>query len=180
MKPDDILSFWFSEQARPYWFASTADFDREVTACFHSTWQAAATGDLDAWADSPAGALALVIVLDQFPLHMFRGRAEAFSTEARARAVTRRALARHWDQSLAPEQRAFLYLPLMHSESPVDQEDSVALYEALGQAESLYWAQHHRELIRRFGRFPHRNAVLGRVSTPQEEAYLASAEAFRG
>ncbi|MGE0079698.1 MAG: DUF924 family protein [Thiohalomonadaceae bacterium] len=180
MTPRDVLDFWFSDEARPRWFDSTPDFDREITARFHATWQAAARGELDAWADGPEGALALVIVLDQFPLHMFRGRAEAFSTEAKARAVTRTALARQWGAGLPPEGRAFLYLPLMHSESLADQEDSVALYEALGLPVNLYWARHHRNLIRRFGRFPHRNAALGRTSTPEETAYLASDEAFRG
>jgi uncharacterized protein (DUF924 family) len=180
MAPDAILEFWFSDEARPCWFASTPAFDREVAERFLDVWQAAARGDLDGWAATPQGALALVIVLDQFPLHLFRGRADAFATEAQARAVTRRALANGWDGSLAPEQRAFLYLPLMHSESLQDQEASVALYEALGLAESLHWARHHRELIRRFGRFPHRNAALGRTSTPDELAYLASDEAFKG
>lgn len=180
MTPDTVLGFWFSDSARPCWFASTAEFDRAVTDRFLATWQRAVRGELDAWADTPEGALALVIVLDQFPLHMFRGRAEAFSSEAQARAVTGQALARGWDESLTPEQRAFLYLPLMHSEVPADQEASVALYESLGLAESLHWARHHRELIRRFGRFPHRNAILGRTSTPDEEAYLASGQAFRG
>lgn len=180
MTPRDILDFWFSDRARPRWFDSTAEFDREITDRFHDAWQAAARGELDAWIAEPEGALALVIVLDQFPLHMFRGRAEAYSTEAKARSVTRLVLARQWDTGFAPEQRAFLYLPLMHSESLDDQEESVALYEALGLPESLYWARHHRELIRRFSRFPHRNAALGRASTPEELAYLASDEAFRG
>jgi uncharacterized protein (DUF924 family) len=124
--------------------------------------------------------LALVIVLDQFPLNMFRGQRESFATEAAAREAAVQAIAWGFDQSLTDEQKAFLYLPFMHSEDLADQDRAVALYEGAGLENSLKWARHHRELIRRFGRFPHRNAILGRPSTPEELAYLGSAGAFKG
>jgi len=176
----DVLDFWFSERVRPLWFNSTPAFDRELTERFLTTYQAAAAGALDGWAATPEGALALVIVLDQFPLNMFRGRPESFATEAHARDVARRAIDNGFDQSLSGEQKGFLYLPFMHSEELRDQDRSVELYEKAGLEDSLRWARHHRELIRRFGRFPHRNAILGRESTPQEREYLASKDAFLG
>lgn len=177
---DEVLAFWYSDAARKRWFNATPAFDGTIRERFLATWEAAARGELAGWEADPRGALALVIVLDQFPLNMFRGRARSFSTEADARAVTERALAAGYDQALRDEEKAFLYMPLMHSESLSDQERSVALYEAAGLKDNLKWARHHCELIRRFGRFPHRNAPLGRDETPAERAYLESDEAFRG
>ena len=126
------------------------------------------------------GALALVIVLDQFPLNMYRGEARAFATEALARQVADRALARGYDQELAAVEKAFLYMPFMHSENLMDQDRCVSLYEAAGLEDNLRFARHHREIVRRFGRFPHRNRSLGRSSTAEEEAYLSSKQAFLG
>jgi len=178
--PEAVLAFWFAPETRPRWFDSTPAFDREVEAAFRATWEAAAAGALAYWEGTPAGALALVIVLDQFPLNMFRGRPESFVTEAASRAVAERAIARGFDAALDAAGKAFLYLPFMHSESLADQDRSVALYEAAGLADSLKWARHHRDIVRRFGRFPHRNAILGRPGTPEEEAWLASDAAFNG
>jgi uncharacterized protein (DUF924 family) len=180
MSPYDVLDFWFSVESRACWFASTPEFDRQVADRFEALWRAASCGERDEWASSPEGALALVIVLDQFPLHIFRMRPAAWSTEARARAVARRAIDAGFDCRVEPERRGFFYLPFMHSESPADQEYAVSLYEASHLEEGLQWARHHRDLIRRFGRFPHRNAPLGRTSTPEEEEWLRSSEAFRG
>lgn len=132
------------------------------------------------WEATPEGALALVIALDQFPLNLFRGQAESFATEAAARAVADRAIARGFDQAMSPVQRQFLYLPFMHSETLDDQERSVRLYQQPGLEDSLRFARHHRDLIARFDRFPHRNAILGRTSTAEESTYLASPEAFHG
>lgn len=178
--PEEVLGFWFGPQARERWFKSTPAFDAEVRARFEAAWQAAAEGRLEHWAQTPAGAVALVIVLDQFPLNMYRDRAESFATEARARAVSERALDAGFDRELPDAQKAFLYMPFMHSEDAADQARSVALYEAAGLEHNLKWARHHRDLIARFGRFPHRNAILGRESTPAEREYLDSTEAFRG
>ena len=178
--PTEVIAFWFDERVRALWFASTPAFDQQVRERFESTWRAARDGRLKAWGATAEGALALVLVLDQFPLNIYRGRPEAFATEARARAVADRAIALGFDRLLDDEQRGFLYLPFMHSESPADQDRSVSLYEAAGFAEGLRWARHHRDIVRRFGRFPHRNAILGRESTSEEHTWLASEEGFRG
>jgi uncharacterized protein (DUF924 family) len=177
---EEVIDFWFTPQARARWFQSTSEFDREVMERFEATWHAGRDGALQDWLDTAEGALALVIVLDQFPLNMFRGRPEAFATEAAARRAADSAIERGFDRTLDDERRGFLYLPFMHSEDPADQERSVALYRAAGLTGSLKWAEHHRELIRRFGRFPHRNAILGRGNTAHEQAYLGSETAFRG
>lgn len=177
---EDVLEFWFSDEVKPLWFRSTPAFDDALRERFLATWQAAAAGELDHWADSPEGALALVVVLDQFPLNMFRGKPEGFSTEALSREVAKAAIDKGWDQQLEGALLAFLYMPLMHSEDLADQDRSVALFEAAGLADNLRFAKHHRELIRRFGRFPHRNAILGRPSSEEELAYLASKDAFHG
>ena len=176
----EILEFWFAGEAKPLWFASTPEFDEALRERFLATYRAAATGQLENWERTPLGALALVIVLDQFPLNLFRSQPESFATEAAARVVANRAIARDFDREMSPEQRLFLYLPFMHGEALADQERSVRLFQQAGLEESLRFARHHRDLIRRFSRFPHRNAILGRESTPQEIAYLASPEAFLG
>jgi uncharacterized protein (DUF924 family) len=178
--PQALVDFWFSASVRPLWFNATPEFDAELRQHYLPTYRAALAGQLAAWEQTPLGALALVICLDQLPLNMFRGQAESFVGEAPARAVAERAIDRGLDQSLAGVQKAFLYLPYMHSESLADQDRSVALFEAAGLQDNLHWAKHHRDIVRRFGRFPHRNAILGRESTPEEDAWLASKEAFRG
>lgn len=176
----EIITFWFSERVRPMWFRSTPEFDNEVRERFLETWQAAAAGERDHWSQIAEGALALVIVLDQFPLHMFRGKAESFSTGEKALMVASDAIARGFDKRLDRQCLPFLYMPFMHSENIDDQKRSVALFEAAGLKDNLRFARHHCELIRRFGRFPHRNAILARPSTAEELAYLASKEAFHG
>lgn len=178
--PEAILAFWFAEPAPTLWFNSTPEFDQMLRDRFLATYQAAADGRLADWERTPSGALALTIVLDQFPLNMFRGQPESFATEAAACAVADRAIARGFDHRMQPVERLFLYLPFMHCETLADQDRSVALFEPLGLEDSLYFARHHRDLIRRFGRFPHRNAILGRESTSEEVAYLNSPEAFHG
>lgn len=176
----DIVDFWFSAAVRPLWFNSTPAFDRQLRDRYESLWQQAAEGKLEHWAKSAEGVLALVILLDQIPLNIYRGQAQSFATEAKAREIAGRAIEKGWDIKLSDEQRSFLYMPFMHSESLEDQDRSVMLYEAAGMQDNLKFAKHHRELIRRFGRFPHRNAILGRESTSAELAYLASDEAFHG
>lgn len=178
--PDDVLAFWFADGMRKHWFRSTAALDQEVRARFEDLWRLAADGQLDHWAKTANGALALTIVLDQLPLNMFRDRPEAFASEAKAIDVSKAAIDERLDQALAGEQLAFLYMPLMHSEDLEDQDRSVALFEAAGLDDNLRFARHHRALIQRFGRFPHRNAILGRSSTQEELDYLASKAAFKG
>lgn len=178
--PQSVLEFWFSDSARKRWFKSSAGFDHELTERFLVTWRSAAAGELAGWEASPQGALALAIVLDQFPLNMFRGKPESFSTEAASREVARRAIEKGFDAQLPDDQKAFIYMPFMHSESQADQDRSVALFERAGLEGSLKWARHHREIVRRFGRFPHRNAILGRESSAEEAAYLDSEGAFLG
>jgi len=178
--PHELIDFWFSKPVRRLWFDSTPEFDRQIRERFLTTFEAAAAGELDAWQETPAGVLALVIALDQFPLNMFRGEARSFSTEAQARGIAAAAIERGFDEPLDDDQKAFLYLPFMHSESADDQARSVELFEAAGLTDNLKWARHHRDIIARFGRFPHRNAILGRESTSEEIAYLASDEAFHG
>jgi uncharacterized protein (DUF924 family) len=176
--PQDILDFWFSLRVSPLWFASTADLDAEIRARYEPLWQRACRGELDTWMESAEGALALVILLDQFPLNMFRGQAAAFASEGRAVAASKRAVAQGFHHGLAEPQRLFLFMPLMHSEHPQDQDLSLRLFEEAGM--DTRWPRHHRDLVRRFGRFPHRNAILGRPSTPGELDYLASDQAFKG
>ena len=176
----DILEFWFSEPMRRRWFRSTPQLDEEIRERFEPLWQEAAAGGMTTWQQSAEGSLALAILLDQFPLNMYRDQARAFASEAQAIGVAQRAIAQGFDRQLRGDRVAFLYMPLMHSEDLAHQDLSVQLFEAAGLESNARFARHHRELIRRFGRFPHRNAMLGRQSTPQELDYLASKEAFTG
>ncbi len=178
--PDDILNFWYSDRMRPRWFASTPELDAEIRAKYEPLWLAAGSGALDGWKASAEGCLALAIVLDQFPLNMFRGEARSFGTEKKAVETSKYAIAHGHDQALPADRVAFLFMPLMHSEDLADQDLSVRLFERAKLADNLRFARHHRELIRRFGRFPHRNAILGRDSSAEEIAYLNSKEAFLG
>ena len=177
---DDVLTFWFSESIKPLWFNSTPEFDEELTEKFLDTYQAALNGELSEWEETPQGALALVICLDQFALNIFRGKAEGFAGEEISRQVAARAIERGLDQNLDDEQKGFLYLPYMHSEDMADQDRVLELFAEAGMENNLKWAKHHREIVVRFGRFPHRNAILGRQSTPEETAYLQSDDAFSG
>lgn len=175
-----LLDFWFSDPMRRHWFASTPERDAEIRDRFERLWQQAATGALDAWQDTPEGALALVIVLDQLPRNMYRGRPESFSTGQKAVAVAKHAIGQGFHQRIAKDRLAFLFMPLMHSEHLDDQDISVRLFSGAGLTDNLRWAEHHRDIVRRFGRFPHRNAILGRENTREEQDYLASPQAFKG
>jgi uncharacterized protein (DUF924 family) len=169
----DVLNFW--RGAGPdKWFGKDDAFDRAIHDDFLATYEAAAAGRLQDWERTPDGALALVIVLDQFPRNMFRGSARAFAADALAHDVADRAIAKGFDQKVDQELRAFFYLPLMHSERIDDQERCVALCRALGNEENLKFAELHADIIRRFGRFPHRNPLLGRETTPEEKTFLES------
>ena len=170
---NDVLAFWLGAGPKK-WFTKDAAFDAEIAARFLPTYVAAAAGSLSDWEAKAESALALVIVLDQFPRNMFRGSARAFAADPIARAVADRAIARGFDQDTKLSLRSFYYLPFEHSEVLADQERCVALCRATGDADMLKWAELHADIIRRFGRFPHRNAVLGRATTAAEQAFLDS------
>ena len=178
MTQDDVLAFWFAGDPSIYrkiWFQKDDAFDTRCAA-FADTLAQAKQGALDHWAATPRGALALVILLDQFSRNLHRGTAEAFAADPKARAVARAAIQARFDQALTPVERLFLYLPFEHAETLADQDESVRLFETLRSAlsdDTIDYAHRHRDVIRRFGRFPHRNAALARPNTPAEDAYLA-------
>lgn len=175
-----VIDYWFDAKVKPLWFNSTKQFDDQLREDLAADYRAAKSGELDHWKDTPLGSLALVILLDQIPLNIFRGNAESFSTEQRALEIAENAIAQEFDKSLTSEQKAFLYMPFMHSENLADQDKSITLFEAAGLTDNLKFARHHRDIISRFGRFPHRNAILGRPNTASETEYLASDDAFLG
>ena len=176
----EILDFWFSDEVRKLWYNSTPQFDALLRERFLPLWQKASRGELDHWQENAAGCLALVIVLDQFPLNMFRSEAQSFATEAQSREVAKLAIDQSFDQALEAKQRAFLYTPFMHSETLVDQQRALELFDQPGLEGHLRFARHHHGIIEKFGRFPHRNQVLGRDSSAAEIEYLNSKEAFTG
>lgn len=169
--PAEILAFW-RDAGPDRWYRRDDAFDAEVCRRFLDLWQRAAAGELSAWEASDDGALALVIVLDQFPRSLFRDDGRTYATDALARDVAQRAVDRGVDKRVDPTLREFLYLPFMHSEHLPDQLRCIELLRAAGHAENLNWAEHHADIIRRFGRFPHRNRLLGRATTPEEQAFL--------
>lgn len=176
---DEVVGFWI-EAGPERWFSKDEAFDEACRQRFLTTYEAAARGDLADWELEPRGALALLILLDQLPRNMFRGTRRAYATDPAAVLTAERAIERHFDEAIEPTLRRFFYLPFMHSEELAHQERSVALNEALGEKDSIYWARHHRDIIARFGRFPHRNAILGRESTAEEQAFMAEEGAFAG
>jgi uncharacterized protein (DUF924 family) len=190
-QPDRVLAFWFGPpgsateiagRQRKLWFGKSPANDRAVTERFAATLAAATAGHLDHWARTPRGRLALVIVLDQFPHHIHRDQPQAFATDPQSLALSLDALAAGEDRQLAPIERVFLYLPLEHAESLELQERSVSLYEQLAHQAAaderalfdgfLDYARKHLDVVARFGRFPHRNEILGRPSTPDELEFL--------
>jgi uncharacterized protein (DUF924 family) len=170
---DDVLAFW--KQAGPEkWYEKDDAFDQTIRDNFLTTYEAAAAGRLSPWEKEPASALALVIVLDQFPRNIFRNSPRAWATDRLARDVADASIAQGFDQAIDKELRAFFYLPFMHSEDIEDQDYCVELCRKLGNESNLKYAEIHADVIRRFGRFPHRNPVLGRETTPEEKDYLES------
>jgi uncharacterized protein (DUF924 family) len=180
LNAEQLLDFWFSDRVAKLWFRSTPEFDQELRDKFLLTYQLACDGQLDHWQHTVNGALALVIIFDQLPLNMFRGKPESFSTESRSRDVAAYAIEKGFDQHMADKQKAFLYMPFMHSENLADQQRSIELFEKAGLQDNLRFAHHHHDIVKRYGRFPHRNRILGRQSSQQELDYLASKEAFLG
>lgn len=177
MQPQEVVAFWRAAGPKR-WFKPDPAFDAEFRDRFLAAHEAAARGELAHWLDDSTGALALVLLLDQFPRNAFRGTPRMYATDAQARAAADAALRAGFDREVDPDLRQFFTLPLMHSENLADLERCVALNEAVG-GEPLRYARHHRDIIARFGRFPHRNAVLGRTNSPEEERFLA-AGGFRG
>jgi uncharacterized protein (DUF924 family) len=170
MPPDDVLQFWFADPAR--WWRKDPAFDAEIRTRFQDLHRAVARGAHEDWRATPRGALAYVVVLDQFSRNMYRDTAGMFAGDAQAVAAARAAVDRGDDRALADTERMFLYMPLMHSEQLADQERCVDLFRALGRSSELKYAEQHRDIVRRFGRFPHRNQLLGRASTPDEVEFL--------
>ena len=174
-KPQDVLGFW-TAAGPDKWFVKSDAFDAAIRLKFEPVHLAAACGKYDGWAVEAEGALALMILLDQFPRNLFRDSGHAFATDGKARAITAAAVAAGHDKAVAAELRPFFYLPYEHSESLADQETGLVLFEALlkdtGDADNLKWALAHRDIIARFGRFPHRNRALGRATTAAEQVFL--------
>lgn len=167
---NQLVTFW--RDAGPQrWFRKDEAFDRDFRDRFMQLHEAAARGEHDAWVETPGGALALVIALDQYPRNAFRGTARMFATDPKARVVADKAIALGYDEVVAEELRVFLYLPFEHSEELADQERSVRLHQRLDEHYRSY-AELHYDVIKRFGRFPHRNAVLGRAMRPEEQDFL--------
>jgi uncharacterized protein (DUF924 family) len=169
--PADILAFW-RDAGPERWYKRDDAFDADVRARFLDLWQRAAGGELSSWEATDDGALALVIVLDQFPRNMFRGDVRTWSSDPLAREVADRSIARGADQRIEATLLEFLYMPFMHSEHLPDQLRCVELFRKAGNTKNLKYAEDHAGIVGRFGRFPHRNRILGRATTPKEQAFL--------
>ena len=171
---DAVLNFWFQELTTKQWFVKDDSVDQRIRQRFLVTHRAASQCELAHWRETPEGRLAEVIVLDQFSRNLFRGEAGAFAQDALALALAQEAIRTRADRSLPPAQRAFLYMPFMHSESKTIHEEAVKLFAQPGLENNLDFERRHKAIIDRFGRYPHRNAVLGRKSTPEEVEFLKS------
>lgn len=170
--PEDVLQYWFETLGPRHWFVASADVDREIHTRFSALHAAAERCELAAWRVTPAGRLAEVIVLDQFSRNLYRGQPRAFASDPLALALAQEAVAHGADQAVPVEQRRFFYLPYMHSESALIHAEAVRLFSVPGLEDNLKFEHLHRVIIERFGRYPHRNAALGRVSTAEEIAFL--------
>ncbi|MBW4329473.1 DUF924 domain-containing protein [Stakelama sp. CBK3Z-3] len=176
-KAREVLHFWFEELTSKQHFEKDADVDAQIAWRFACLRTALLSGGAINWRDDRQALLAAVIVLDQFSRNIYRGQAASFAADALALALARRAIARGWDRELPPDRRHFLYMPLMHSEDIADQQESVRRFEALDNPDAAQFARDHRDVIARFGRFPTRNAALGRESSEAERAYLSRPDA---
>jgi uncharacterized protein (DUF924 family) len=186
-----IIKFWFGAAGsenygcyRPWWFLPSSDTDRQLSDLFTTDYEFAAAGYLDGWQGWPWSCLALIVLLDQLPRNMFRGQATAFATDAQALAIAKQAVLNGVDQDFLPVQRWFFYLPFQHSENAADQAQSIELFASLPAHPDKHFAlasaRQHAKIVAEFGRFPHRNLMLGRTSTAAELAYLERSDAFHG
>ena len=173
MMAHTVLDFWFKEIDAKQWWTKSAEFDQLIASRFGSLHAAAARCELHPWRETPPGRLAEIIVLDQFSRNMYRDQPQAFACDALALALAQTAVATQADAVLEIQQRAFVYMPYMHSESPLIHGTAQALFSQAGLESSLASEQHHKAILDRFGRYPHRNAILGRASTAQELEFLA-------
>jgi uncharacterized protein (DUF924 family) len=171
--PAEILAFWRAA-GRERWYTRDEVFDAEVRRRFHELWRKAVAGELSAWETTDDGALALTIVLDQFPRNMFRDDARTYASDRLAREVASRAIARGADLRVDAALLEFMYMPFMHSEELADQLRCVELFRKAGNTDNVGYAEDHADIVRRFGRFPHRNRLLGRTTTADEQAFLDS------
>lgn len=171
---DAILEFWFAPGGEANWFEATPEFDGQIDRRFGGLVEPALAGVWDGWMETAEGALALILLLDQFPRNLFRGTSRAYAGDPKARSITRLAVGRGFDRQRPLRERVFFYLPLGHSEDLADQEEAVLLASTLENEAFLAHARHYRDVIARFGRFPHRNAILGRESTAEERLFLES------
>jgi uncharacterized protein (DUF924 family) len=176
--PSDVLDYWFSEKSKQFWFASTPQVDNEIKVRFESVWEKAAEGEYSQWRETADGSVALIVILDQLPLNMFRSDPKGFQTESMAVEVALNAINNGFDEELNDEKLLFLFMPLMHSENIDHQNLQVYLFDKYNF--NLEFSKHHRDLVKKFGRFPHRNEILGRMSTMEELDYLLSDNAFKG
>ena len=178
--PISIIEFWYSEKVKSKWFNSSIEFDKEIKNNYEDIWVSALRGEFSSWRDNAEGCLALAIILDQFPLNMFRGDMQSFSSEAVAVKVVKHAVENGLDKNIARDKVSFLYMPLMHSENMDDQNLAVKLFEEAELIENAKFAKHHRDIVKKYGRFPHRNKILDRESSKEEVEYLNSEGAFTG
>ncbi len=175
-----LIDFWFSDEVNQYWFRSTKAFDQQLLESYGENWQRAQQGEFDDWQQTAAGSLALIILFDQLPLNMFRGTAKSFSTEAQSLDVARNAIDKGFDSQLPASQKSFMYMPFMHSENLEDQAFAVQLFSQPGLENNYRFAKHHYGIVEQFGRFPHRNKILGRANSKAEIKYLNSKQGFQG
>lgn len=178
--PESILEYWYSDRIKSQWFHSTKELDQEIKDRFEDIWKEAIAGSYEHWKENALGCLALAIIFDQFPLNMFRGEVKSFSTEGLAIKVSKKAIENGFDRLIDKNKVSFLYMPLMHSENIDDQHLSVDVFEKANLLDNLKFAKHHRDIVQKFGRFPHRNKILQRMSSPAEIDYLNSDAAFTG
>ena len=169
---ESVLQFWFTDSTPEDWFTKSDAYDEKVRQQLGPLYQQARKGEFDSWAETAEGALALTILLDQVPRNIFRGSDQSFATDHKALAITKAALDKGFENQLEPEQKPFLLLPLEHSEDLADQERSVELFKIHGSEQGYDYAIRHKVIIERFGRFPHRNSVLGRQNTAEETEFL--------